>query len=84
MQRREPLKLAPLAALSILPIKAEGAEPTAYELRKGKKYIFVFKPDEMDAKRADWFAEMCHKSGIHGLLLFRESGDLTIYEVEAK
>ena len=80
MKRRELLRLAPLAALAVLPIKAEGA--TAYEVRKDKKYIFVFKPEEMDEKTADHFAQICKESGIHGLLLFRESGDLTIYEVE--
>jgi hypothetical protein len=81
MHRRELLKLAPLAALAVLPINVNGAQPQAYEVKSEKKYVFMFGPD-VDEKYLNTFADCAKAAGIKGIAIVGQP-DVTIYEVDA-
>lgn len=81
MQRRQLLKMVPLAALATLPLKTEGAQPVAYEVRKDKKYIFVF-DNGVSEEYLDAFSDCAKSVGIKGMAIIGEVP--TVYEVDAR
>jgi len=83
MQRRQLLKLAPLAALAATSMNVNGVEFKEYELQKDKKYLFVFGSEHVTAEQIETFSKAAKGCGIDGMMVAGDA-DLKIYELEAK
>jgi hypothetical protein len=86
MNRRDLLKLAPLAALAPAVVRVGNIEAQAYEVKPGKKYVFVLNNAFADFESAgsiqESFAKEARRCGIDGMMLINEAeGDLEIYEL---
>ena len=80
IDRRDLLKIAPLAALAAVSVKVGNQEAKAFELRQGKRYILVV---ENDGPYVDDFSRELKRHGIDGIICAGDPG-LTVYELDAK
>jgi hypothetical protein len=81
MNRRQLLRLAPVAALAAIPIKIGNVEAKAHELQPDKKYVFVVRQEVPEDNLTD-IARFAHENGIKGMWLAGPDLNLEIYEVK--
>ena len=81
MNRRDLLKLAPVAALAAVPVKIGDIEAQAHELQPEKKYVFVVNGEVEQENLAD-VSRFARENGINGVWLAGRDLNLEIYEVK--
>lgn len=77
MERRNFLKVAPLAALAAVPVVTQAGEVQRFEIKEDKRYLFVFK--EIDPDDLKGFADNARAEGFKGMFIAGDV-DLSIYE----
>lgn len=81
MNRRDLLKLAPLAALVPVAVKIGGVEAQAHELKPDKKYVFVFN-GEVEPETLEACSRAAKQEGIHGMWVAGPGLNLELYELK--
>ena len=81
MNRRDLLKLAPVAALAAVPIRIGNVEAEAHELKPDKKYVFVVKSEITEENLTD-VSRFAREEVIKGVWLAGPDLKLEIYEVK--
>lgn len=79
MNRRNMLKVLPLAAMVGATVKLGEVEATAYEMKAGKKYLFVL-PDFATPDHVKHCGERLRERGVDAVVC--NISDLKIYELE--
>ena len=81
MNRRDLLKLAPLAALAPVATKIGNTEVQAHELKPDKKYVFVFRGDVEEANLQDCRKYARENYGIDAFWIASPNAPIEIYEL---
>lgn len=79
MNRRNLLKVLPLAAMTGTAINLGEVEAVAHEMKPGKRYLFVTSA-EISVEQARTMQVLLEKRGINATIC--RSDDLKIYELE--